>query len=202
MSLAGMSPFCGSHPGTLQACDDVCTFEGIMQRWSFRYGQDLNPKPRFTGSTVAAIQGSGTFDQLARVFLLWRGQMKFKILYSSLAADEPQNVTALARFSNVKAASSIYGIGDAYRYGDGIRMINLKETQVIDYVVPYVSNTEWQPMAPFTPFSVAPPSLFTVDLDTLNTLETPVVLAVVVAAGKDFLLSYSVPPPARSLRCY
>jgi len=202
MSLAGSSPFCGSHPGVLQACDDVCTFEGIMQRWSFRYGQDLQPIPQFFGSTTARINGGGIFDQLARVFLLWRGQIKFKILYSSLASDEPQNVTALAKYDNSKQVSSTFGIPDSYRFGDGIRMINLRETQVIDYIVPFVANTEWIPVYPTTPYSVAPPSLYNVHLDTFNTTTSPVVLAVVVAAGKDFLLRYSVPPPAHSLRCY
>jgi len=128
--------------------------------------------------------------------------MKFKILYNSLAADEPQNVTALAKFDNNKDVTSTDGIHDAYRFGDGIRMINLRETQVIDYVVPFVSNTEWQPMYPPTPYSVAPPFVFGVHLDTFNTTTSPTVLVVVVAAGKDFLLRYSVPPPARSLRCY
>jgi len=202
MQMAGMSPFCGSHPGSLQSVDDVCTFEGIMERWSFRYGQGTDPRPMNLGAVTARIYGSGIFDQLARVFLLWRGQIKFKILYNSLAADEPQNVTALAKYDNNKGTTHASGIPDSYRFGDGIRMINLRETQVIDYVAPFVSNTEWQPMDQSTPYSNEPPSIFSIHLDTFNTTTSPTVLMVAIAAGKDFLLRYSVPPPDKTHRCY
>jgi len=135
-------------------------------------------------------------------FLLWRGQIKFKILYNSLAADEPQNVTALAKYDNNKGTTHASGIPDSYRFGDGIRMINLRETQVIDYVAPFVSNTEWQPMDQSTPYSNEPPSIFSIHLDTFNTTTSPTVLMVAIAAGKDFLLRYSVPPPDKTHRCY
>jgi len=197
MELCAMTPFAGSHPGSFQNVDEVDSFEGIMSRWSARIGGSLTPVP-LPLVTAAQQNGGSLFDQLARVFLFWRGQIKFKQMFSGFAADTV-NVAVLARFAGNQISESIYGIQDQYRFVDGIRVISLNDTQVLDYVVPFVCNTEWMPYYPAAPYVTSSriPTVFNVTTAAFsNSDPTPAILVAAIAAGRDFVMKYSVPPPS------
>jgi len=198
MDLCGMTPFAGSHPGSFQTVDEVDSFEGIMSRWSARSsGFVVVARPLVL--TTAAEQNSGSlFDQLARVFLFWRGQMKFKVMFSGFDSGSI-NAAVLAKYQGGQVSESIYGIQDQFRFVDGMRVISLNETQVLDYVVPFVCNTEWMPYYPAAPFvtSSLQPQVFSVDISAFSySTPTTNVLVGAVAAGRDFVMKYSVPPPS------
>jgi hypothetical protein len=181
----------GSLPRMPYASDSEDSLDSMLRRWSYR-------APNKGALNWPVTNGLGVFDNVAKLFGFYSGQMCFKAVVSDSSVG---NVVAL-RMQNFlsQTADANYGVPATKRVEDGMNMISSYFTQVIEGTAPFLSTVNFWPISPspYTGgrdyFNVGSFRYFwrsDLEQDNLSVVAD----TLLVSAGPDFSLYYPLPPP-------
>lgn len=192
----------GAEPNIPRVANTGLTFETLAKRWSGRSGAPTNVP---TWGQDPQSQGIGTFDALSSIFLYYRGMQRQKlVIEDTLLTDKA--AMFLATLDNEKTFGDTTGLQYQWRPCDGMAVINLGLTQVLEYTIPYVAAIDWQTSMFEDPAILGNWEACDVVLATFIPGDTeptsPLIGNLYVAGGSDFVYSYILPPPWYGKRWY
>lgn len=184
--------------------DQTITMEQLCQRWSCRTTPDpdalreLHDHPPWQWNTADCIRS---------LFFYNRGQYKVKMTFSN-PEDVPYTADqGLMAKMDPRSRFTYNDVPEDFaRINDGVQVISFGLTQLLEYTVPWYSNSEW--MATFDHdqgvYAAKPERVgsFLQAIGNTNPDTTPAPSFCATSMGPDFALALQLPPPYYGYRWY
>ena len=187
--------------------EDPEFLEDLAKRWT-ETSSLWQPDPSYHSGT--SPYGFDTLDCLSTVFLYWRGQLKYKVLFD--AQGSKPDAALVAKLENMSdGVARDFLIPLEKRWEDGVATISLGLTQMMEFTVPYICGVEWWPtmdivgnaQCKITTSLYLPHRPLVAHIYSRNNGETsPAPAFIVRSVGDDFVFSYHCPPPYSLRRWY
>jgi len=178
--------------------DNCDTIEGMAKRWSSRSDDSTLTRAVYDPVT---LETNSTLDCLASIFYYCRGQVKFKVSFEQSSTDL-SSALVIAAMDFEKAADTSFPYYN-HRFEDGMHIVSLGLTQVLEYCTPFLCTVDWYQTLESPGYVGAVPRLFrSFILADGNGGVTPSINWVGVSAGPDFSFCFNTPPPCNLYRWY
>ena len=179
------------------------TFEELAMRWSAR--DQTNDDAYRHNTPESGTNTPGIFDFMSNFFLFSSGQVKFKLVFFPSDPLPYKQVFVKMQVPGAILDGQFYTNGAVFqqKVEDGLAMIDVSLTRVLEYTVPYVSVAEFESMRgvcelPEYGGETGQRSWSVALLHSdVGSAVTPIPSEVYVSGGKDLSFYCMVPPPFR-----